>query len=405
MAAPRLPFLWPMLFRPARVTGSAPRVACWERRPVRRFTTSVRRSEPPSHQRYGTAQEPEPHLREQVAQKERDVQSLKEQVAAVEEKAKKAPLAENGEEEEENNNPGPTIPSTTTSKTADVQGGIPSPIPDPPRTGDAKPLETVLHMPPPDAEDHKPPHLKTPPYIHHFDTYSLVKRLTTGGFSEAQAVTTMKAVRGILTSNIELARASLVSKSNVENETYLFRAACSELRIEVENNRKGEIEKLRTERNQLQHEVDILNQKLGQETSHLKDELKGLFDDRKMAVRQEQRTMESKIQELNYKITVALNSDARSEVEGLRWILTRRAAITIGISAFFLFVALRYSSYVAHSNAEGKKSKGKPKPPSDEEQNDPPPLSDNPPSSNLAVNGQEPLGGELLTTTGGVSLG
>jgi hypothetical protein len=52
---------------------------------------------------------------------------------------------------------------------------------------------------------------------------------------------------------------------------------------------------MRTERDQLQHELDILAQKLGQETGTIKDELKGLFDDRKMAVRQEQRSMETKV--------------------------------------------------------------------------------------------------------------
>ena len=87
---------------------------------------------------------------------------------------------------------------------------------------------------------------------------------------------------------------------------------------------------MRTERAHLQHEVDILNQKLTQESMTLKDELKGMFNDRKMAVRMEQRGMESAIQELNYKITVALNSDSKGEVEGLRWVLTRRAAMAIG---------------------------------------------------------------------------
>ena len=86
---------------------------------------------------------------------------------------------------------------------------------------------------------------------------------------------------------------------------------------------------MRTERAHLQHEVDILNQKLTQDTMNLKDELRGMFDDRKMSVKMEQRAIESAVQELNYKITVALNSDSRGEVEGLRWVLTRRAALAI----------------------------------------------------------------------------
>jgi hypothetical protein len=87
---------------------------------------------------------------------------------------------------------------------------------------------------------------------------------------------------------------------------------------------------MRSERAHLQHETDILNQRLTQEAAALKDDLKGMFDDRKMAVRSEQRGMESGIQELNYKITVNLLGDSKGEVEGLRWHLTRRAAMFIG---------------------------------------------------------------------------
>ena len=99
-----------------------------------------------------------------------------------------------------------------------AESSPPSPTPNPPRVAESKPLETVLHMPSPaEEEKKKPPHLKAPRYVHHFDTYSLVKDLETSGFSQDQAVTIMKAVRGILTINMELARDGLVSKSNVEN--------------------------------------------------------------------------------------------------------------------------------------------------------------------------------------------
>ena len=67
-----------------------------------------------------------------------------------------------------------------------------------------------------------------------------------------------------------------------------------------------------------------------------------MFDDRKMAVRTEQRGMDSSIQELNYKITVSLNSDMKSEVEGLRWVLTRRAAMAIATMACTSFLASPY---------------------------------------------------------------
>jgi phage shock protein A len=139
----------------------------------------------------------------------------------------------------------------------------------------------------------------------------------------------MKAVRLMLADNTDLAKEALVSKSQLENEAYLFKAACAELSTEVTTRRRSEQEKMRTERTQLQHEVDILSQSLSQQSGTLKEELKGLFDDRKMAVRNEQRDMESKIQQLNYKITVMLQADAKSEVEGLRWLMTRRVILTL----------------------------------------------------------------------------
>ncbi|KAF2398161.1 hypothetical protein EJ06DRAFT_454691, partial [Trichodelitschia bisporula] len=195
-------------------------------------------------------------------------------------------------------------------------------------------------------------HLQPGPYVHHFDSYGLVKGLEGGGWGTGVAVDLMKAVRGLLGENMEIARRGLVGRGDVENESYLFSAACAELRTEIQNKRKAEVEKLRTQRAQLQHEVDILNQKVAQELLNLKDELKGMFDDRKMAVRMEQRNMESLIQELNYKITVALNSDARSDVEGLRWVLTRRAASALAIGVVMILATLQYSRYMTQTQAK-----------------------------------------------------
>ncbi|KAF2024996.1 hypothetical protein EK21DRAFT_104292 [Setomelanomma holmii] len=404
MATPRLPFLWPMLFKPltgpqksasrfhkrATLSAKPPRKSC------RQFATTAHQREEPPTQRYGKAHEPAPHLRDAEAPKE----SVTKNAEAPKEKSVASEPAH--EEADEDEPPTPTTTPSTPSKPSALDDTAP-PVrpPDPPKTGDAKPLDSVLHMPSPQDEDsHKPPHLKTPPYVHHFDTYGLVRELSKSTYTDAQSITLMKAVRGILMSNMELAREGLVSKSNVENETYLFRAACSELKTEIGNSRKSAIERMRTERAQLQHEVDILGQRLGQGTGTLKDELKGLFDDRKMAVRQEQRLMETKIQELNYKITVALNSDARSEVEGLRWVLTRRAAITVGVSAFMLFVALRYTSYVQHQQQEERRKKPPKKEPLPEEQHN----ASTQTNFDSVAGRNEALGGELLAGEG-VSLG
>lgn len=298
MATPRLPFLWPMLFKPigsprlrapTSRSASSPRT----RRTLtarRQFSSAGRWAEEAPTQRYGKAYE---HT--SGVEGAENAQEVKPETK-VTDKSAQEPEQHEAEEDEEETHTSTTSPSTPSQPSAIPESAPPTPPPDPPKVGEAKPLDSVLHIPTAQQEEeHKPPHLKTPPYVHHFDTYGLVRKLAQSQYTSEQSITMMKAVRQTLLTNMALAREGLVSKSNVENETYLFRAACSELKTEVGNVRKGEIERMRTDRNQLQHEVDILGQRLGQETQALRDELKGLFDDRKMAVRNEQRGMETKV--------------------------------------------------------------------------------------------------------------
>lgn len=79
------------------------------------------------------------------------------------------------------------------------------------------PLEAVLHMQPPEKVAKQHPSMSPPPYVHHFDSYSLVKQLQDGGYSQPQATTAMKGIRSALAKNLDVAQASLVSKSDVEN--------------------------------------------------------------------------------------------------------------------------------------------------------------------------------------------
>ncbi|WQF75684.1 Putative Coiled-coil domain-containing protein [Colletotrichum destructivum] len=211
------------------------------------------------------------------------------------------------------------------------------------------PLEAILHMGPPEEVAKQHPPMSPTPYVHHFDSYSLVKDLERGGYSKEQSITLMKAIRAILAQNLDVAQESLVSKSDVENETYLFRAACSELSTEVRNNQKLADEEMRQKRTLLQHEVDILTQSLNQELLTLNDNVRGMFNDRKMAVREEQKAGDSVIQQINYKISLHLSSDAKSEIEGLRWILIRRSVIGILFMAVLTLGTLRYGTYVSHA--------------------------------------------------------
>ncbi|RMD42860.1 hypothetical protein DV735_g2270, partial [Chaetothyriales sp. CBS 134920] len=221
-------------------------------------------------------------------------------------------------------------------------------------------LNLVLSVP--EETQNRHPHLEPPPYEHHFDTYSLVQQLgTDSAYTPEQAITLMKAIRHMLDINLTVAKESLVSKSDTENEAYLFRAACSELRTTLQATRHSEILKQRSQRAQILHECDLLSQKMTQDLASMREELKAMFNDRKLGLAEEKRILDGKIQDLNHKITVRLNSEAKSNVESLRWVLTRRAAIAIGLSACMILAALNYSGIKLREKEEAERKRKKAK--------------------------------------------
>ncbi|KAG5940471.1 hypothetical protein E4U53_007588 [Claviceps sorghi] len=236
----------------------------------------------------------------------------------------------------------PPPPPPPPSSSPPAHGAESSPPPVPSSSLDAA---AMLHVPSPDKVKH--PHMAPPPYVHHFDSYSMVKLLEEGGYTRDQAVSSMKAIRTILGGNLDVAQRSLVSKSDVENETYLFHAACSELSTEIKNNRRLQEEQMRQQRTHLQHEVDILTQTLNQELLTLNDGVRGLFNDRTMAVREEQKAVESAIQQINYKMSILLSSDCKSEIEGVRWILIRRSVVGLLFLVVLTLGMIRYTTYLA----------------------------------------------------------
>jgi hypothetical protein len=169
------------------------------------FHTSRQRAQESRPERYGTAKRPPPHLSEGTAETT-DKEPAPTDEASVKESASESTTSE----AKALPSPDPKASPVTFPSTSDAtvgEGGKP-----------ASSLDRVLDVSSPnEPEEAKPPHLQAPNYVHHFDTWGLVKDLEKGGFTPDQTVTIMKAVRALLSENIDLARKGLVSKSNVEN--------------------------------------------------------------------------------------------------------------------------------------------------------------------------------------------
>ncbi|KAI1082200.1 hypothetical protein F5B20DRAFT_532545 [Whalleya microplaca] len=361
MSTTRLTFLYPHLFRAARLGESAAHAAQSRCRkspnhcqpPHKASLTTTHRPKQAAFERHGTAVEPTAVLPDAVKIPQPGREPSEDPKA--EPAGKKGAAQQEKEPSQESKDAEDTIINAAdgSESLSPAASGAPGQATTAQQQAatEAKmqqsgPMEAVLHMPPPESTAH--PHISTPPYVHHFDTYTLVKQLEAGGYTKEQAITVMKAIRSLLAQNLDVAQDGLVSKSDVDNETYLFRAACSELSSEVSNNRKADDEQTRQQRTHLQHEVDILSQRMSQDLLTLKDDVKGMFNDRRMNVREEQRTMESAIQQINLKISVILNSDSRSDIEGLRWVLVRRSVLGIVFMAVLTLGTLRYTTYATH---------------------------------------------------------
>lgn len=254
MSIPRLTFLYPHLFNPARVHNASHALKPLRsaQNPFQKASISTTRPHKQETylQRYGTAAEPQPPpsmpskpqgekslagvIEKEVKGDTKPGQKKLEAPPSKELEKKATPESKDGDQDKPDVSRDAAItttmrdPSTRAteldaSESHRKQASPKSINENKART--AKPLETVLQMGAPTVEkpeEHKAPHLQAPPYVHHFDTFTLVKDLQGGGFTEEQSVTIMKAVRGLLAVNLDVAKEGLVSKSDVENVTPPF---------------------------------------------------------------------------------------------------------------------------------------------------------------------------------------
>ncbi len=239
MSLPRLSFLYPNLFKTAKSCETKlPRGSPYPWKPHRTrkstFSTSVRKREETYPQRYGTAAEPlrpppgtanSPGVTKTLANAiEKEVNAPN--AAQNERKANSNETTSGGQEIRKSAEKVPEseeLPAENLPRPSKIDGSDSHPRepvnPITKKDIGGKSLETVLQIETSaqKTEDHKPPHLQAPPYVHHFDTYTLVRDLQKGGFTEYQSVTLMKAVRSLLAINLNVAKEGLVSKSDIEN--------------------------------------------------------------------------------------------------------------------------------------------------------------------------------------------
>ncbi|CAO0797804.1 unnamed protein product [Mucor circinelloides] len=153
---------------------------------------------------------------------------------------------------------------------------------------------------------------------HHFDTYEVLTHLESQGFTRRQAEVIMKGMKFRLRECTASVKQQLLLTSDLENESYLFKAALSELRTEVQVMRRNDMQMLQTDLSLITREVDSLEQRLSEGVADMKNEIQMDMNNRKNETREDQKEMDMKIQEINNKFTIRLG-DIRTEIEAVRW--------------------------------------------------------------------------------------
>lgn len=157
----------------------------------------------------------------------------------------------------------------------------------------------------------------------------------------AQAI--MELTASFLKGQGSQALSHLLDRPAVENQRYLFTAALSELRTELQVRARNDAAALRSITTLLQREVDGLSQKMKEDIEQMKHDIQVDMNNRKGEAKEEQNLLDQEIQDLNNRFTISL-SDLKTEIEqSIKWDLTRRAlALVFGIAAITvmsLFVA------------------------------------------------------------------
>ncbi|KAF9438057.1 Succinate--CoA ligase [GDP-forming] subunit beta, mitochondrial [Entomortierella beljakovae] len=157
----------------------------------------------------------------------------------------------------------------------------------------------------------------------------------------------------------------MLTSSDLENETYLFKAALTELRTELQILRKNDAAALAIRSEIISREIDSLNQKLGEDIANVKSDIAIDMNSRKSDVREEQKQLEIRIQSMSNHYMAQIG-DMRTKMEAAKWETTRKGMMAIFITAALILLSSRiYMStkdekvpedyidpYVNHSNSQ-----------------------------------------------------
>jgi hypothetical protein len=172
---------------------------------------------------------------------------------------------------------------------------------------------------------------KNDPYM---DTYEVFRQLTGAGYTPAQADLIINLLCAELNSKLSKLLVKYSQVVELENEHYLFESARQEVRVDITRSREQHINELISLTNLLERDFKTINDELINDFIQMKNDNQVAMSEQKSENTLSSKRIHLKIQETNHKITTELNSAMRSEIESLRWHLSRWGLIAILVTVF-----------------------------------------------------------------------
>lgn len=169
------------------------------------------------------------------------------------------------------------------------------------------------------------------PYM---DTNDVYKKLVLSGFSSDQADELIYLLCEQL--NSKLSRLSTVysEKAEFDNDCYLFESAQQEIRVDITRSRENHLNESLASINILNRDFRVLSDEITNLIIQMKNENQVAINEQNSENTLTSKRMFLTIQEMNHRITTEINSAMRSEIETLRWHLSRWGLTAILIVVF-----------------------------------------------------------------------
>ncbi|GEQ69135.1 hypothetical protein JCM33374_g2806 [Metschnikowia sp. JCM 33374] len=167
------------------------------------------------------------------------------------------------------------------------------------------------------------------PYI---DTYEVYKQLIEAGFTPSQSDEIINLLIFQLNSKLNKLSTIYSQLYELENEQYLFESAQQELHVDITRNREQHINDAINQINAMERDYSTISDELNNHFIQMKNDIQVAINDQKSENTLMSKKIMLRMQETNHKITTELNMAMRSEIESLRWHLSRWGLIAILMS-------------------------------------------------------------------------